>query len=1478
MAEVNRLEWDAYIKDSELMASLRRIERNVGGMVDNVAKKGRDMEDVFARMAKVAAGFFTVNAAQGFVQELINVRSQFQQLDIAFTTMLGSKEKADQLTKDLIQFASTTPFGMKDTATAAKQLLAYGSAADEVKNELRMLGDVASGTSQPIGELVYLYGTLKTQGRAQQMDINQFAGRGIPIYKELAKVLEINVSQVRDFVSAGKVGFAEVQQAFQNMTAQGSMFGGLMEAQSKTIQGELERLGDAYDQMLNKIGAQTEGTISEIIKGASVLIENYETVLELTVALIATYGAYRAALITTTAVQQVVAARAVGMTAAEMLHLGAITAKTAAMKVLNAVMLSNPAILLTAGVVGLTAAIYALTQVTDATSAAQEKLSEAQETGASRADQERRSVEQLIAVLKDNTATVEQKKAAYDKLQSQTKGILSSFSQEEIAVGKATSALDLYIKQIGRAASARKAFDEFNALAEKMDDINRKGIDGVGIWSRTGRALQNAFGANGVGAAKNFWGFGEEGKKGDQFIVDQERENIKTQMDLLSKEFDNEFKTFITGVEDAKPATKAGEELKKDFSNFSKILKSVSNKADLDALKKATQEGLEALAPGDAQIKTFQDRLKQIAKIESQYSVGKGKSDDAIANQQYQAAERYLSLTNDIANARSQMFRSQLSSDQQEIESAKDKYNALRDEVRKFNADPKNKTKIDGTAIDSIEKSDLTAITARQSNERKLEKYNEDYQNYVRYEQLKVTASEKYANEQYGKYSQTMDKMRGEYVGLAARKQITGLSGADDAYFKELGERIKAHDQKQQEEAIQRQTKAILDNRSYQEMLLALEDEFQRELDALGKNVTEDQKRIWKDRKEAEILQLQETEADKNKILNEGARKYLLITTANIVAQIKVVKDLLDSSDLSEGMRSQLESNLSKLQSNLKLGSTAANIATLKSKIADLQKELIKLSKTPGANPEEIKAINSEIVITQEEIDNLTNEKLKNLFQMLQKIAMSLGELGSAFSNLGDAYGNDALSGIGDALGGISANIDDISVAFDKNATSADKYAAAAQSLVSIISMVANASANRMRAEEEYYRAVIQMQNEYNLSKAEQLRLESELGESVYVKNYVGRVQDGMKSADFAIGKYKESIQELAKNGKISKGLENAVDWKNVGGGAASGAVIGGAIGSVVPVIGNIVGAAIGAIVGGIVGLFGGKKKKPKYEELYANLPKEIVDTLTSTEPKDLREVKALLESLNNDKAVDANTKQMIEGTLKWIEQIEKAREQVRGVVQELSGSLGNELRNKLVEAFKAGENAALAMGKTVDKVIEDMLSQLLFSKAFDALFKDLETKLTDTLVFGDENDIIDVFSEFLEKAGSASDDFYKMLEAAKRAGLENGMNIFGDSGKGTQGELSKGISGITENTANRLEAELGGLRIGNMQLLDISKYSFTEIIRIKNSMLGQLTLIQNNTLRTANNTDRLAGIEMAIVSLNSKVVSGDAIKRGAGL
>lgn len=282
------------IDNSGLYAGLNAAEVRVDQFGDYVTKAGKKIGTALG----VGLG---VAGLKELGQEVINVRSQFQQLEIAFGTMLKSPERATKLMSELQTFAAQTPFGMESAATGAKQLIAYGSAADDVISELTMLGDVAAGTGQQIGDLVYLYGTLRMQGRAYQMDINQFAGRGIPIYKELANVLQINESQVRSFVEAGKVGFKEVEQAFKNMTSNGGMYGGLMSDLSKSWTGQIEELKDNVSVIFNEIGKASDGAFTTTMKGINLLVANYEKVGEVLVSLIATYGAYKAAIAFNTA-------------------------------------------------------------------------------------------------------------------------------------------------------------------------------------------------------------------------------------------------------------------------------------------------------------------------------------------------------------------------------------------------------------------------------------------------------------------------------------------------------------------------------------------------------------------------------------------------------------------------------------------------------------------------------------------------------------------------------------------------------------------------------------------------------------------------------------------------------------------------------------------------------------------------------------------------------------------------------------------------------------------------------------------------------------------------------------------------------------------------------------------------------------------------------------------------------------------------
>ena len=243
----------------------------------------------------------------GFEQlagSIFNTRSQFQQLEISFNTMLGSADKSRQLMDELIQTAAHTPFDMSSITGGAKQLLAYGTEAKDVNKTLIQLGDIASGMNIPLGDLVFLYGTTVSQGRMFTMDLRQFMGRGVPLAEELGKILHQNTTEVQESVSKGKVTSDIFKEAIANMTQAGGRFGGLMEQQSKTLEGQWSNIGDSIQQMFNEIGKKSEGVFSSGLSIISAMVENWQEVIKTIGVATVAVGSYRASLMAAASIRK----------------------------------------------------------------------------------------------------------------------------------------------------------------------------------------------------------------------------------------------------------------------------------------------------------------------------------------------------------------------------------------------------------------------------------------------------------------------------------------------------------------------------------------------------------------------------------------------------------------------------------------------------------------------------------------------------------------------------------------------------------------------------------------------------------------------------------------------------------------------------------------------------------------------------------------------------------------------------------------------------------------------------------------------------------------------------------------------------------------------------------------------------------------------------------------------------------------------
>lgn len=298
------LAFKATLDINDFNVSSEAMERRIISVSDTAVQESARMEQSILNFAQNGAryivSYLVGNGMMSLVNSIIQTRGQFQQLEIAFGTMLGNEQKAKALMDQMVNTAAKTPFDLMGVAGGAKQLLAYGTAADKVNDTLVRLGNIASGLSIPLQDIVYLYGTTMVQGRLYAQDVRQFTGRGIPLVKELAAMYGKTAEEINTMVSEGKIGFPEVEKVLNKLTNSGGQFFNLMEKQSSSLTGMIANLGDAWDTALNKLGEDNQELFASGISGATYLVENFDEILRVVKAITVAYGSYKAAIVLNT--------------------------------------------------------------------------------------------------------------------------------------------------------------------------------------------------------------------------------------------------------------------------------------------------------------------------------------------------------------------------------------------------------------------------------------------------------------------------------------------------------------------------------------------------------------------------------------------------------------------------------------------------------------------------------------------------------------------------------------------------------------------------------------------------------------------------------------------------------------------------------------------------------------------------------------------------------------------------------------------------------------------------------------------------------------------------------------------------------------------------------------------------------------------------------------------------------------------------
>ncbi len=485
------LHFDITGDNKNLLRSIEGSKQGIRSLTREAEKESLNMDDIMKRIGQSAAAIGIGFSATQLVRDVARVRGEFQQLEVALNTMLGSEEKANALFEQLVNTAAKTPFDLKGVAGGAKQLLAYGVASEEVNDTIIRLGDIAAGLSIPLGDLVYLYGTTMTQGRLFTQDLRQFMGRGIPLADELAKQFGVAKDEVGGLVTAGKVGFPEVEKAIKSMTSEGGKFAGLMENQSKTITGQISNLEDAVDSMLNEIGKSTQGVISGALTTATKLVENYEKVGEAIGVIVTMYGTYKAAQAIHIAMMK--AENAITQQAILIKYQYAkanhtITesmARGAAKSVLFAdaqkrIVTAMKTVGKTAGAYGLIAlavtgvvyGIYKLVTAKSAEEKAIDRVNKLREEENEKIEEQKQTIDKLLSVINDDTETRYNQRKAYEELAKEVPELTNELSLEALqamSAAEQTKKLNEALESI-KIGNAKSQIEEYTRLLGELQN------------------------------------------------------------------------------------------------------------------------------------------------------------------------------------------------------------------------------------------------------------------------------------------------------------------------------------------------------------------------------------------------------------------------------------------------------------------------------------------------------------------------------------------------------------------------------------------------------------------------------------------------------------------------------------------------------------------------------------------------------------------------------------------------------------------------------------------------------------------------------------------------------------------------------------------------------------------------------------------------------------------------------------------------
>jgi len=1424
------MDFEARLRLDNLERDLNKMQRLFNESMQSSQRETNKLQQSIDTLAKGALAFFTFSQAKAFVNQVIEVRSQFQQLEISFGTMLKSKEKANALMSQMTELAAKTPFSLQEVSEGAKRLLAFQVPAEEVTETLRRMGDVASGLGVPMGQLIHVYGQVKAQGRLLTNDLYQFMNAGIPIIAELSKVVGKSETEIKEMVSAGKIGFTEIQAVIKNMTNEGGLFYNLMAEQSKSLGGQISNLRDNFDQMLNEIGKSSEGVVSGAIQGVSFLVENYQTVGKLIAGLIATYGTYRTAVLVNIALTKGWAIAAKEDAIAKGIQTLATKAATVATGALNAVMMANPYVLVATAVVGLATSYILLRDNTTAAEKATKDYNDKKQQTIESEKAHKQHVDELIETVNNQALADTERGEALNEL---IKTYPKIFEKYDIETLKLADILKLK-KEIANEDSRRSEINKINGYRKAKKDLEEFNKNPQAYLKPLNNAINTGRGMGWL----NMFGY--------QSVTEREQREY---LESMLKNHQNDLKKGIknTALSDWKKNLKnlPENELQKQLQYRQRLI------ADLQKQEKESKKwashgvkfGNEWYSFNKEELQAQSQALKgQIDKLHEQtynYTDLSKKYAKAVKD-----AERALSdVTNNKAGYKTESdYKKAISDAKEKLEQAKKEYNdftvkpsgsskarttkntlpdfdtekAQRDHNRQIQDDlfAREEARIK-IMQDGAEKRLAIIQLEYDKQEEEIRRRSEDQLNaFIETEKQKAEAQGKWKKGQA--FDTNTPAINAEKTRLAENEKVLLASNAEyqriqqEQVYKDLLEKYQTYTD---------QRKAI--EEKYNADIVAL----QTKLGADAPQVKKAQDEKVRELKKLDILYKKEGTAIAK--LFENMRKKTIKEIRQTIAEAEAEIDRL-ASNLDMGDKDNVEYIQSLRQQLEQTRETAERSDTVFGKLGTNIKNLFK------AKPN-----------TAE-----WQEAFNGMLSSAQSITGQFGQLGQEFERLGQSTGNSSLEKLGRTLQN-TANLLNKTLSFAQmGASVGGGWGALIGAVVGLgVGAFEGAAKQRLAHEkklQEIAASKIAQQNEYNRLLWEEALLHKE-NTSVFGTKEIANALD-------MLSKYSDKWHEV--NRMLNYRLRDR-DFGVVNG-YRSANRIGDNQGSLI----DKIGIANGSYTTGT--LFWEKSGT-----VWDNILKVYPELIDESGKFNIN----LAESIVKTREFYGTGKEDFQKIIDSYKQLEEAQKKFDEYVKNTFGELGTSIIDSVYNSLQKGEDAFESFAKTVGNVIGKLGKQLVYELFVAEHFKRLQERITEA---GRNNSGSEDFarksSQIVGEFGNAMkgkmDEMQQFLKNWNNMSSSLGFDFLNEQRQAVE----KGFARMSQDSADELNGQFRlltqiGAETKNVMLQTVKEFSEMHkfLQTFSAQQLKHLAGIEMNTFQLHDMRKDIANMKAGINELTTK-------------